>query len=128
MLKIAPNGSIQVSIDHLMEDRPTTFKGVVERYRNLDITLFHHIVSSPTCRYEKKFGEGRVPESVLAMTPRKRLKAILKAGAIQGKPCIHPDVQKEYVMGAQTGDYRCTRCGRRVEPEDENRSIPEQRQ
>jgi hypothetical protein len=86
MLKIAPNGSIQVLIDHLIEDRPTTFKGVVERYRNLDITLFHHIVSSPTCRYEKMFGEGRVPESVLAMTPRKRLKAILKAGAIQGNP------------------------------------------
>jgi len=56
MLKIAPNGSIQVAIDHLMEDRPTTFEGVVERYRNLDITLFHHIVSSPHCRYERKFG------------------------------------------------------------------------
>ena len=28
------------------------------------------------------------------------------------KPCDHPNVEKEYYLGAQTGDYACTQCGR----------------
>ena len=28
------------------------------------------------------------------------------------KPCDHPDVDKEYYLGAQTGDYVCTQCGK----------------
>ena len=28
------------------------------------------------------------------------------------KPCDHPDFDKEYMLGAQTGDYICTQCGR----------------
>jgi len=86
MLKIALNGSIEVTIDHLMDDRPTTFEGVVDRYRKLDITLFHHIVSSPDCRYERKYGQGRVPDTVRTMSPPERLQSILKAGEIQGNP------------------------------------------
>ena len=27
------------------------------------------------------------------------------------KPCDHPDTDKEYYLGAQTGDYICTTCG-----------------
>jgi hypothetical protein len=26
-------------------------------------------------------------------------------------PCDHPELEKEYDLGAQTGDYVCTRCG-----------------
>ncbi len=29
----------------------------------------------------------------------------------EGKPCEHPAIAKEYYLGAQTGDYRCTTCG-----------------
>ena len=28
------------------------------------------------------------------------------------KPCDHPNFVKEYDLGAQTGDYVCTQCGR----------------
>lgn len=28
------------------------------------------------------------------------------------KPCHHPHLTKEYFMGAHTGDYACTTCGR----------------
>ena len=28
------------------------------------------------------------------------------------KPCNHDHVEKEYYLGAQTGDYVCTTCGR----------------
>ena len=27
------------------------------------------------------------------------------------KPCGHPNVQKEYARGAQTGDFVCIQCG-----------------
>jgi hypothetical protein len=27
------------------------------------------------------------------------------------KPCNHPEVDKEYYLGAQTGDLVCTQCG-----------------
>lgn len=27
------------------------------------------------------------------------------------KPCEHPHIEKEYYLGAQTGDYVCTTCG-----------------
>lgn len=27
------------------------------------------------------------------------------------KPCTHPHIEKEYYLGAQTGDYVCTTCG-----------------
>lgn len=28
------------------------------------------------------------------------------------KPCSHPNFDKEYYFGSQTGDYICTQCGR----------------
>ncbi|MGI1999632.1 hypothetical protein [Shewanella frigidimarina] len=37
-----------------------------------------------------------------------------KAQALQAKwgnkPCSHPDLSKEYHLGAATGDYACTTC------------------
>jgi len=27
------------------------------------------------------------------------------------KVCTHPSIEKEYYLGAQTGDYVCTTCG-----------------
>jgi|GEM_PF-613449 len=27
------------------------------------------------------------------------------------KPCDHPNLEKEYFLGAATGDYVCTQCG-----------------
>ena len=28
------------------------------------------------------------------------------------EPCDHPNIEKEYYLGAQTGDYVCTSCGK----------------
>jgi hypothetical protein len=33
------------------------------------------------------------------------------------KPCDHPGVVKEYMLGAQTGDRICTQCGFTASPE-----------
>ncbi|MEH7374467.1 hypothetical protein [Neobacillus drentensis] len=27
------------------------------------------------------------------------------------KPCSHPQIVKEYILGSQTGDYVCSTCG-----------------
>lgn len=27
------------------------------------------------------------------------------------KPCDHPNIEKEYARGTQTGDYVCSTCG-----------------
>lgn len=34
------------------------------------------------------------------------------------KPCEHPAFEKEYILGAQTGDYICTQCGECFSPAD----------
>jgi transposase-like protein len=28
------------------------------------------------------------------------------------QPCDHPDIEKEYYLGSDTGDYVCTTCGK----------------
>lgn len=28
------------------------------------------------------------------------------------KPCNHPNIEKEYYLGAQTGDVMCSQCGK----------------
>lgn len=33
-------------------------------------------------------------------------------------PCNHPDLDKEYYLGADTGDYVCTTCGESFAPYD----------
>jgi hypothetical protein len=40
------------------------------------------------------------------------------------KPCDHPDAQKEYDRGVQTGDWRCTQCGRLVDEPDRPKNDP----
>ena len=39
------------------------------------------------------------------------------------KPCDHPTLDKEYYLGAQTGDYVCETCGAcfNLEQLDENK-------
>ena len=32
------------------------------------------------------------------------------------RPCIHPDIEKEYHLGMETGEKVCTLCGRIVHP------------
>ena len=44
------------------------------------------------------------------------------------KPCKHPNTDKEYDLGAQTGDYVCTACGRVVEPQVQKTKSPPKKQ
>lgn len=38
------------------------------------------------------------------------------------KPCNHPQTEKEYYLGSDTGDKVCTTCGRVVDEEDRKSS------
>lgn len=38
--------------------------------------------------------------------------------AYAGKSCDHPSIVKEYYLGAQTGDYVCTTCGKELSREE----------
>lgn len=86
MLTVTANGAIQFTISHLLEDVPTDLDGVIQRYKVLDPTLFHHVVSSPDCGYERKCGVGRVPPEFLVMDAEHRMKNILTGGRIFGNP------------------------------------------
>jgi transposase-like protein len=34
------------------------------------------------------------------------------------EPCNHSHLEKEYYLGASTGDYVCTQCGKSFDDED----------
>ena len=34
----------------------------------------------------------------------------------KSKACPHPQLEKEYILGGQTGDYICTSCGKTFSP------------
>jgi len=36
------------------------------------------------------------------------------------KPCDHPHIEREYDLGADTGDLVCTQCGRIVDEKVQN--------
>ena len=38
------------------------------------------------------------------------------------KPCSHPEYDKEYYLGANTGDYVCTTCGRYLSEEERKKA------
>jgi hypothetical protein len=86
MIITGKDGSIGISVDHLLEDVPDKFDDIVERYKSLPVRLFFHVVSSPKCSYERKFGKGRVPELLAKMSARERFLRILTGRMIHGNP------------------------------------------
>lgn len=37
------------------------------------------------------------------------------------KPCDHPELEKEYYLGANTGDFVCSQCGQSFTKEEKVR-------
>jgi hypothetical protein len=44
------------------------------------------------------------------------------------KPCEHPDFDREYYLGTETGDYVCTRCGEAFTRAEKERVVTARRQ
>lgn len=83
---VIDQGRPQLDIRNLLQKPPDNISEIISRYYNADATLFHHIVSSPDCRYEKKFGSGRIPTSTATMNSRDRFKNIIISQNIIGNP------------------------------------------
>lgn len=43
------------------------------------------------------------------------------------KPCDHPGFDKEYYLGAQSGDYVCVQCGKNFFEEEVNKILAQRR-
>lgn len=83
---VVNNGRVEFEMAHLEENKITEYKGILERYAKVDCTLFYHVVSSPECGYEAKFGKGRIPADFATMQAKDRLYNILKTKKIIGNP------------------------------------------
>lgn len=80
------NGRLVFEGSHLLEDPIKDFDGIVARYRNFDVNLMLHVVSDPTCRYESRFGRGRIPPEIAGLDAKQRFLAILNERTIRGNP------------------------------------------
>ena len=54
----------------------------------------------------------------MQMEKAKRLRE--RWGAKGNPTCDHPELDKEYYLGAQTGDYVCISCGESFPPDEAN--------
>lgn len=86
MLALDKYGRPQLNATHLFGDVPKTYQEVIDRYSGFEGRLFHHIVSSPQCNYEKRFGKGRIPVATAHLSARERFQNILKSRHIIGNP------------------------------------------
>jgi hypothetical protein len=86
MLIINQKDQIEFNIDLLQSKTPTSMKETMQRYKDWDLNLFYHVVSSPTCRYERKFGKSRIPSNIAKLTAEERFLNILRGKKISGNP------------------------------------------
>ncbi len=86
MLLINSKDQIEYDIDYLKNGEFKTLNDVINRYESSDMNLFYHVVSSPTCRYEKKFGKHRIAAEILKMSAEERFINVLKSKKIIGNP------------------------------------------
>jgi len=92
MLIINQRDQIEFNIDLLQSETPTTMEETMQRYKDWDINLFYHVVSSPTCRYERRFGHDRIPAKIAKLTAEERFLNILRGKAILGVTDLPPFV------------------------------------
>ena len=78
MLLINSKDQIEYDIDYLKNEELKTLDDVIHRYESSNMNLFYHVVSSPTCRYEKKFGKNWLSVEILKMSAEERFVNILK--------------------------------------------------
>ncbi len=71
---------------HLLSPKPETYSEVIDRLEPLECNLFYNIVSSPDCRYEKRFADGRIKDHYKTMDAESRFKNIFSEKIIYANP------------------------------------------
>jgi hypothetical protein len=78
--------NLTYNTDHLNSPKPTTYNQVVERLESLECKLFYNIISSPDCRYEKKFSENRIKDHYKNLDAESRFKNIFDEKVLYANP------------------------------------------
>jgi hypothetical protein len=86
MLLINSKDQIEYDIDYLKNGELKTLDDVIKRYESSNMHLFYHVISSPTCRYESKFGKHRISKAISNMSADERFINILKNRKIVANP------------------------------------------
>ncbi len=85
MIKIE-DYNLTYNTDHLNSPKPTTYSHVIERLESLECKLFYNIISSPDCRYEKKFSKDRIKDHYKNLDAESRFKNIFDEKVLYANP------------------------------------------
>lgn len=85
MIKVE-NGKINFIENHLFDPTIEKFDGILDRYREYEVELFIHIVSDPSCRYERGVGSNRTLKDISSLSAKERFKSILENRVINSNP------------------------------------------
>jgi len=80
------NNNLFYNTEHLRTSKPKSFDEVLERIDSIECQLFYNIISSPDCRYEKKFAEGRIQEHYKHLSAEERFKNIFAESTMYANP------------------------------------------
>lgn len=80
------NYNLYYNTDHLLSPKPRTYEEIIERLDGLDCNLFYNIISSPNCRYESNYSEGRIKDHYKNLYAEDRFKNIFKEKIIYANP------------------------------------------
>ncbi len=72
--------------EHLNSAKPTKYNEVVERLEYLECKLFYNIISSPDCRYEKRFSKDRIKDHYKSLDAESRFKNIFHEKILYANP------------------------------------------
>jgi len=80
------NGRISFVEKHLFDPKIEMFDGIIDRYRNYTVELFVHVISDPSCRYEKGVGSSRTSKDIAELSAKDRFLSLLKNRNITANP------------------------------------------
>nr|AAN16070.1 ORF356 [Stutzerimonas stutzeri] len=80
------NGRISFVEKHLFDPKIELFDGIIERYKGYHVELFLHVVSDPSCRYEKGVGSTRTSKDIAELSAKERFLSLLRRREITANP------------------------------------------
>lgn len=80
------DGKISFVEKHLFEPEIETIEGILERYHDYQVEIFLHVVSDPSCRYEKGVGSERVLKDIAGLSAKERFLSLLRDKELTANP------------------------------------------
>ncbi|CAH8182086.1 hypothetical protein [Vibrio aestuarianus] len=80
------SGRVSFVEKHLFDPKIEEFDGIIERYKDYNVELFLHIVSDPSCRYEKGIGSTRTLKDIADLSAKERFISLLHNRELTANP------------------------------------------